>query len=324
MVESLHAYMPSVEWQSYLADVFARNTDVKISRSTEVWVPSLRMLRQLDGYLKTVSKRDQANFLMWRMVYQLAVDWMVTGFETNDDQIDVFSAMFGKFNTREEHCIAQIIILFPEAKNDMIIAKYVDPSQKAGIKDMFDKVRNVYMKIIDEQSWMSDRTKRKAKKKVEGMKLKVGDFSPQTNKYKQLKQQISPYTYFYNILYIGNYRHGVQVQNLGKDLKEHRPYGFCENKNNAFYLAVYNEFVILTGHIQGSLGIGLDFDIPKGLLYGGFNTLGHEMMHAFDETGKLFDENGFRLDWWTDKENDEYKNRTQCLVRDLGHVCVLG
>ena len=319
-VESLYAYMPSVEWQSYLVEAFSRNADVKISRSTEVWIPSINMLRQLENYLKKVSKRDQANFLMWRMLYQLAVDYLVTGFETNDDQIDVFSAMFGNFDTREAHCIAQIKILFPEAKNDMVIAKYVDASQKAGIKDMFDKVRNVYLKIIDEQSWMSDRTKRKARKKVKDMKLNVGVFSPQTEKYKQLKQTIGVYTYFWNILHIGNYRRGVQVQNLGKDLKEHRPYGVCENQFNAYYMPYYNQFVILTGLIHGSLGIGLDFDIPKGLLYGGFKTLGHEMMHAFDDTGKLFDENGFRHNWWTEEENDEYKKRTQCLV---GHLSLI-
>ena len=217
-------YMPSVEWQPYLTEAFSKNTDVKISRTTEVWIPSTDMLTQLEDYRKTKSAREQANFLLWRMVYQLAVDYLVTGFETNDDQIDVFTCMFGHFVSREDHCIAQILILFPEAQNDMVIAKYVDPSQKAGIEDMFDKVKKAYLDIINEQSWMSDRTKNKAKTKVEQMKINVGVLSPKTPKYGQLKQTIARKTYFGNIFAIGNYRRRVHVQNLGKDVKEFRPY----------------------------------------------------------------------------------------------------
>merc|ERR1712184_152968 len=32
---------------------------------------------------------------------------------------------------------------------------------------------------------------------------------------------------------------------------------------------------ILTGLVQGFLGIGLDFNIPPALLYGGLRTIGH-------------------------------------------------
>ena len=42
--------------------------------------------------------------------------------------------------------------------------------------------------------------------------------------------------------------------------------------------------------------------------------MGHEMMHAFDGIGRAFDEDGFRLDWWTKAENDVYERGSQCLV----------
>ena len=311
-LSELHMLMPSVEWKTYLADAFSKNTDVTISRSTEVWIPSRAMLGKLNTYLATVSKRDQANFLMWRMIYQLGVDYLVTGFQANDDQMDVFSARFGPLKTRGDHCEAQIKILFPEVKNDMIIAKYIDSSQKEGIKKVFDEVRKEYLKIIDEQSWMSDKTRRKAKTKVKAMKLNVGVLSPKTPMYENLKRGIGKDAYFPNIFAIGNYRREAQVQALGKELKEHRPSVIQDEESwNAYYRPAYNDFAILAGLIDGFFGIGLRFDIPKALLYGGFRALGHEMMHGFDSRGRLNDEDGFRLDWWTKKENDEYEIRSQ-------------
>ena len=301
--------------ENFLAEAFSKNADVTISRSTEVWIPSKAMLEKLNTYLtETVSKRDQANFLMWRMIYQLGVDYLVTGFQANNDQMDVFSARFGNLRTRGDHCEAQIKFLFPEVKNDMIIAKYIDSSQKEGIRKVFDEVRKEYLKIIDEQSWMSEKTKSKAKTKVNAMKLNVGVLSPKTSTYENLKNVIRTNTYFPNIFAIGNYRREVQVQNLGKEVKEHRQADQNEDSWNAHYRPAYNDLAILVGLIEGFIGIGLKFDIPKALLYGGFRALGHEMMHGFDNVGRLTDEDGFHVDWWMKAENDEYQSRSQCMV----------
>ena len=56
-----------------------------------------------------------------------------------------------------------------------------------------------------------------------------------------------------------------------------------------FILLDRNEMTILTGLVHRFFGIGLDFEIPAGLLYGGFKTLGHEMVHGFDDRGRLYD-----------------------------------
>ena len=187
-----------------------------------------------------------------------------------------------------------------------------------GIKKVFDQVKMEYLKIIDEQSWMSDKTKRKAKTKVNKMKLNVGVLSPKTPTYVKLQQGIGKTDYFPNIFAIGNYRREAQVQSLGKELKEHRPVVIQDEESwNAYYRPTYNEFAILAGLINGFFGIGLQFDIPKALLYGGFRALGHEMMHAFDGIGRVFDEDGFRLDWWTKAENDVYERGSQCLVGNM-------
>ena len=55
---------------------------------------------------------------------------------------------------------------------------------------------------------------------------------------------------------------------------------------------------------------------PRSIIYGGHGstTLGHEMVHGFDNNGKAYDKDGFKLNWWTKKEEKDYANRTKCLV----------
>ena len=66
----------------------------------------------------------------------------------------------------------------------------------------------------------------------------------------------------------------------------------------SIFLAGRNEFTILTGLQHQLLGIGLNFDIPAGLLYGGLTVVGHEMIHGFDDYGRFFDKDGLKFNWW--------------------------
>ena len=122
--------------------------------------------------------------------------------------------------------------------------------------------------------------------------------------------------YIGNILEIGNYQFDSLVKKMAEPVN-FLDYIYDEQVWNGLYFPGRNEMIILTGLVHGFFGIGLDFDIPASLLYGGFRTLGHEMVHGFDEIGKDYDKDGFRANWWRKNETEGYKNRTQCLVRSL-------
>jgi len=193
----------------------------------------------------------------------------------------------------------------------MIIGKYIDRSTKDSIREMFDSIAEEFKTIINEQDWMSRRTKSRARKKVEAMGINVGELSPNTEEFTELKGRMTEDDYIENILAIGNYRFDSLVKLVDTEIIERTG---SELEWNAYYHAERNEMKILTGLVQGFLGIGLDFNIPPALLYGGFRTLGHEMLHGFDEKGKNFDKDGFRANWWRKNETDGYQERVQCLV----------
>ena len=238
-----------------------------------VVVPDIEQMKQLGKMLETLTPRDRANRLIWRMFIRFVNDFMKTGSEENDLQQDPFAqrCKLPTQSSRRENCICQVNTLFPEAHNDLLIGEYVSKSKKEGIKQLFTDMAEEFEGIIDEQDWMSKRTKFRAKEKVANIGINVGEQSPNTPEFKELKKKMKPDDYINNILAIGNYHYDTLVKLIGSDVKELRVRGGddAERVDNAYYFFEKNEMLILTGIITSFLGKGLSFDLPKSIIYGG-------------------------------------------------------
>ncbi|XP_055908210.1 neprilysin-1-like, partial [Eupeodes corollae] len=68
----------------------------------------------------------------------------------------------------------------------------------------------------------------------------------------------------------------------------------------------------------------IDKNLTRALNYGAIGTvLGHELMHGFDDSGRMFDRTGNMRQWWSNKTIDEYINRTQCFVEQYSQYQLL-
>jgi len=315
-IRELATSVPVVPWISYIEAALDHNPSVKIRPSTRVYVPDISKMKALGRMVKDLSVRDSANLLVWRMFIKFANDFLNTGSESGDLQENPWQG-----STRKEICLNQIDAFFPYAYDDLTIAENIDEKTTKDIKTMFQNLQKEFENIIDAQDWMSRPTKKNAKDKAKAMKINVGERTPNTREYKQLSEKMASNNYIGNILEIGNY----QFDSLVKKLEEPVniiDYLYDEQVWNALYFRSRNEMIILTGLVHGFFGIGLDFDIPAGLLYGGFRTLGHEMVHGFDNNGRHFDMDGLRFDWWKSSEVTEYNKRTQCLVEQYQNFSI--
>ena len=56
---------------------------------------------------------------------------------------------------------------------------------------------------------------------------------------------------------------------------------------------------------------------PASINFGAIGkTIGHEIIHGFDDEGKQYDKNGNLRDWWSMKTQREYNRRSQCFIRE--------
>jgi len=78
---------------------------------------------------------------------------------------------------------------------------------------------------------------------------------------------------------------------------------------NAYYSA--ETIVFPAGILQGPFFHPL---APLELNYGGLGVvIGHEIVHAFDDMGRLYDADGLRRNWFSNASLTNYQNRAQCI-----------
>jgi predicted metalloendopeptidase len=82
---------------------------------------------------------------------------------------------------------------------------------------------------------------------------------------------------------------------------------------NAYYHPTNNEIVFPAAYLQPP---NFDMDADDAFNYGSIGaTIGHEISHGFDDSGRQYDGDGNLRDWWTAEDNERFKQRTGGLVR---------
>ena len=230
-IRELSSLVPEVSWKDYIKETLKKNPSGNVDPSSKVYIPDRHLLQALGKFAGELSDRDRANLLIWRIFTIFANDFFFTGSESGDLQESRWEGRGGI--TRKESCFRQIDHFFPNAYDDLTIAKNADTETTANMKTLFQNIAKEFEKTINDQNWMSGSTKRSALEKVQAMKINIGERTPNTPEYKQLKEKITDDDYIGNILAIGNYHFESRVKKLNKPIQPER-YG-KEQVANAFY-----------------------------------------------------------------------------------------
>jgi predicted metalloendopeptidase len=93
---------------------------------------------------------------------------------------------------------------------------------------------------------------------------------------------------------------------------DRKEFSHSPHEVNAFYTPMSNSFVILAGILKPPF-----FD-PKGgdaALYGGLGfVVGHEIGHAFDDTGRYYDGDGNLSPWWEPADLERFQKKKEALI----------
>lgn len=184
-------------------------------------------------------------------------------------------------------------------------AQYFDEESKRDVERMTREITQVFKKRIDSLSWMNEETKEKAKKKLDSMKVKIG-YPDSFDSYLDEVTIFPPKkggTYFDNMIKINKARRDYygKMQKIEPDrgMWLLTPYTV-----NAVYNSAMNDITLPAAVLQKPL---YDKNAPYEKNLGGIGfIIAHEITHAFDSNGALFDENGNMNDWWSDDDRAEF------------------
>jgi putative endopeptidase len=195
----------------------------------------------------------------------------------------------------------------------LYVEKRFSKEDKTAIEEMVRHILENYKKQIMGLDWMGEETKSAAIKKLDNMTLKIGYPDKWPNDY--AKATITPVEKGGNL--INNVISLTKAQNAVNREKVRNPvdkteWGMTPQTVNAYYNPTGNEIVFPAAILQAPF-YDADKDYASNL--GGIGTvIAHEVSHAFDSSGSLYDENGNYHVWWTSEDRAKFKQLADQVV----------
>ncbi|XP_050056341.1 membrane metallo-endopeptidase-like 1 isoform X11 [Aphis gossypii] len=229
-----------------------------------------------------------------------------------------------KFNS--EHCFSLTNKFFYMATG-YSMRNALDDTSKVALNEMTDNIKWAFKKIVHETSWMDDETKNTALQKLANMKTYFGYPNNYDNVLNNFFENLNVTdNHIANLISIQMFN----TKRLWKYLTEDRDWNdqtwqvqIYPTVVNAFSIYSMTALVLPVSILQAPLYYNEKNGI-QALNYGSMGfTIGHELSHSYDNTGRQYNELGNVAQWWTNKSVEEYTKRASCLISHYDGIKVV-
>ena len=210
---------------------------------------------------------------------------------------------------RWQTCVTQVDDQLGEALGREFVERNFPPEVRADAQRMSLQIQQAMAERINQLSWMSPETRAQAQQKLEKMRDKVGypdkwrDYSP---------IRVSRDDYFGNVTRATDFELQRQMSRIGKPV-DRDEWGMTPATVNAYYNPSMNDINFPAAVLMPPL---YDPKMDAAPNYGNTGgTIGHELVHGFDDEGRQFDGDGNLRDWWTEQDAASFGQGAKC-IRD--------
>jgi predicted metalloendopeptidase len=221
-------------------------------------------------------------------------------------------------NYTEEHCMAATHKLLPGIIANEFLHRDMRHSEEIRVKvtKLVEDVRNAYSQIIHETTWMDATTKEKAEEKIRSIIVRA--VHPNTWEQEPFALRITSDRYLRNLNMIRRYRvqrnHELWRDKFDRDASQR--FGAPLTTVNAYYSPQSNSITVFAGIVRKPF-YSRSFD--QASLYATLGmVIGHELSHALDNYGRLFDKNGNLVKWWEDSDVISFTKLADCVISEYG------
>lgn len=205
-----------------------------------------------------------------------------------------------------------------EALGKLYVDEMFPPEAKQKAEVMIANIIAAFEDRIKALEWMSDSTKTKAIEKLDNFTVKIGypdkwkDYSAMTVKPGQ--------TFYDNMVAVKKWNLNYNLDKIDEPV-DRTEWGMSPQTVNAYFNPFNNEIVFPAAIMQPPF---YDYKADEAVNYGGMGAvIGHEISHAFDDSGSRFDSNGNLVNWWTDTDLENFTERGNKLADQYSGVEVL-
>ena len=218
---------------------------------------------------------------------------------------------------RWKRCVALVDAQLGEALGQEFVDRAFGPELKQKTLLMTEQIEQAMQDELQQLDWMSPATKIKAAEKLKTVVNKIG-YPDKWRDYSSIA--IARDDFYGNVTRAMQFEVRRQLDKIGKPL-DRGEWGMTPPTVNAYYSAQMNDINFPAGVLQPPLFDPKMDDAPGYGNTGG--TIGHELIHGFDDEGRQFDAQGNLKNWWTPQDTAKFQQRAQCIVNQYAKYTVV-
>lgn len=210
--------------------------------------------------------------------------------------------------------------IFSQVAGDYYGKTYFGPQAKADVHHMVEQMIAVYKQRLTNNTWLSKATRDKAVLKLDKLGIQVGYPDKIPSLYDHLKvDELESLIANLNQLSIVASKEMFSRWNKPVDRMH---WEMSAATVNAYYHPFKNIIVFPAAILQAPF---YSLKQTSSQNYGGIGAvIAHEISHAFDNNGALFDEYGNLNNWWTPEDSAHFKELAQKMIDEFDGLPIAG
>jgi len=198
-----------------------------------------------------------------------------------------------------------------DAMGQLYVREHFPRASRQKVQTIVRTIGKAFREAVEEASWMTPEARRHARAKLDYLGAGVG-YPDRWRSYDRLQIRAGDL--------LGNAQRGHKFENDYQLIRLRRriepsQWLMPPQTVNAYYTPSRNEIILPAAMLQPPM---FDPEAEDAVNYGGIGAIiGHEIGHAFDQRGRRFDAYGRAADWWTPKDEEQFRQRALMLVEQF-------
>lgn len=201
-----------------------------------------------------------------------------------------------------------------DAIGKIYVEKHFPLEAKKRMDELVQYLIDAYQDSIENLSWMSDETKKRALVKLTKFTPKIG-YPVKWRDYSSIK--IDRNDLIANVKNVTSWNLDREMKKIGSPL-DRDEWFMTPQTVNAYYNPGFNEIVFPAAILQPPF---FSLDADDAVNFGAIGAvIGHEIGHGFDDQGSKYDGDGALISWWTDEDRSAFEKLTSSLISQFNEL----
>ncbi|WP_339622847.1 M13 family metallopeptidase [uncultured Winogradskyella sp.] len=308
----LQAMAPAINWQKLMDDM---GVEKKVDT---LLVMQPNYMKAMNAFLKATPIADIKTLMTWNTLDNSA-SLLTT--EMEKANWDFYSKTLNGSKAQraaEERALGTVNGSVGEAIGQLYVQAKFPPEAKAKAEKMIANVISAFQNRITNLEWMSADTKKKAIEKLDKFTVKIA-YPDEWEDYSDMQIKDGN-SYAENMMAVGAWSQKKNLADINEPVDKTK-WGMAPQTVNAYFNPLNNEIVFPAAILQPPF---YNYTADEAVNYGGIGAvIGHEISHAFDDSGARFDGDGNVNNWWTPEDLVEFEKRGKALADQYSEIEVL-